>query len=1539
MENNQKTEGMQITLINEAEGNMYNIWLPDGEPKGRYTFAAFGVDCFYIEAYKEAWHAICKNGAVFENCADDMKYCIPLASDSFIKIFDGQRHFALFAQKLSDDNMVFSKFIIGKKVESITIGRNRDNDICVGNGMVSGNHAVLEKAGNRWQITDLDSTHGTFCNCRRIKKAALRCGDVVYIVGLKIIIGVDFLALNMASGNRLVLNPQIFNRTNRQSAYIGEAVQQQEEQLYNRLPRKRMALKFDTIQVEAPPMSMRNNKMPFLLRSANSLVMGTTALMAGRITSVLTSLLFPFLTNNYTEKERKEYEDKRKSLYLDYLNRKNCEIQEERQKEETTLKWNYPNLESVLEIAQTGTRLWERKKFDDDFLSIRIGEGERNLLAEITYPREQLSMEEDELETAMRSLVQTPVKLNGVPIQTSLVDDFVCGVSGLYAERVKFVRNFILQLAITHSYDEVKLIFLADEMTMNYFQFVRYLPHIWNDERDFRFLATNLSEAYRIGEYLQKEMESTDKEGLEEILKTRPFYVVVSFDKKCFDGMEILKDVLQEKENQGVAVVAAFPDLPKECSKIFRLSDQEYSEVIHIRDLDSENEKFLADEFNPYQAEAAIRRIANTKLRTVEQAYALPKMLTFLQMFGVGKIEHLNIENRWKNSNPVQSLATPIGVATDGSLFMLDLHQRFQGPHGLVAGTTGSGKSEFLLTYILSMAVNYHPDEVAFVLIDYKGGGLAGAFDDPEHGVHLPHLVGTITNLDGASIQRSLVSIQSELIRRQRIFNEVKTAIGEGTMDIYTYQKAYRNGLVKDPLPHLFIISDEFAELKQQEPEFMDKLISAARIGRSLGIHLILATQKPSGVVNDQIRSNTKFRVCLKVQDKADSNDMLKRPEAAELKDTGRFYLQVGYNEFFALGQSAWSGADYEPKEEVTVRKDESLQLIDGNGQNIVEVRKKQQAGKASGSQLVAVVNYISEIARRDNIEVRQLWKPAVSEELTYEDTLKELPSAEPGETVETVVGMVDDPENQTQFPLSIDLQNCGNMLILGESGCGKSTFLQTMLYDLTGRYSPEKVQYYIVDCSSHSLRIFRDAPHCGAWLSEEKDGDIDRLFRLLDEQIKKRKKLFAQEDVSSYDMYIRKKSLPLLIYVIDNMAGLAATPKGDTYYSGIAEYMKRCSGLGIQFVITASHLNELYSKTKQEIATRVALEQKDKYGYGDVLNSRCEYLPAKNKGHGMVCINDRLLEFQTALMTAEKGTDEDLKAMVDRACQPYGSQVHAERLQVLDLEQTYEDFLQEFAKGRIPIGYAIHDVKPVALPIKQLSMLSIYMGNDNGRKAVMQNLVKAGQKNGMEILVVKKQEGSCFADETAFPGVKTIECSEEALYDFILDMTAKIGPRIETLQAYTRAHGLKASRSDIYKDTYSYMSENVQPIFVILESFGDLYKAIKEEANDKAMAKLFHISRNVGIYYAAGFYPGEKSNSAYEITSAYNPEKIEIYLGGRYEQQDMGRLPSEFSRISKEQPYNKGLMRYKDEFHAIFMPCGILEQKEVNEDDRDIFS
>ena len=213
-------------------------------------------------------------------------------------------------------------------------------------------------------------------------------------------------------------------------------------------------------------------------------------------------------------------------------------------------------------------------------------------------------------------------------------------------------------------------------------------------------------------------------------------------------------------------------------------------------------------------------------------------MLTFFDMLRCGNVAQLNALVRWKSSNPVKTLAAPLGVNKDGSLLHLDIHQKAHGPHGLIAGTTGSGKSELIITYLLSVAACYDPLEVGFVLIDYKGGGMSDTLKA------LPHVVGVIDNLGGRqSIHRAMVSITNELKRRQRIFKETGERLTMKNLDIHEYQGLYRAGKVDEPLQHLIIVSDEFAELKQQEPEFMDDLVSAARIGRSLGVHLILATQ------------------------------------------------------------------------------------------------------------------------------------------------------------------------------------------------------------------------------------------------------------------------------------------------------------------------------------------------------------------------------------------------------------------------------------------------------------------------------------------------------------------------------------------------------------------------------------------------------------------------------------------------------------------------------------------------------------------------
>ena len=706
-----------------------------------------------------------------------------------------------------------------------------------------------------------------------------------------------------------------------------------------------------------------------------------------------------------------------------------------------------------------------------------------------------------------------------------------------------------------------------------------------------------------------------------------------------------------------------------------------------------------------------VRKLSGIKLDLSSTSEVLPSMLTFLEMYNVSKIEHLNIRTRWKENNPTVTLKAPVGVDTLGNLFYLDLHEKYQGPHGLVAGMTGSGKSEFIITYILSMAVNYHPDEVAFILIDYKGGGLAGAFENKKKGIKLPHLAGTITNLDGASINRSLVSIQSELRKRQSIFNEAKQISNEGTMDIYKYQKLYREGIVTEPVPHLFIISDEFAELKTQQPEFMDQLISTARIGRSLGVHLILATQKPNGVVNDQIWSNSRFRVCLKVQEKQDSMDMIKRPDAAELSATGRFYLQVGYNEFFDIGQSAWCGAPYVPAEEVESKEEDSVQIIDNLGRIVKEVKdskKENEENVNNIKQIVGIVNYLSEIADEDHISVRKLWMDEIPEFITVNSLInKHGPLQKDG--LEVVIGEYDDPFNQQQNIVIHNVSECGNTIIYGAMGSGKELLVNTLVCGLIENFAPSDINLFLIDFGSEALQMYAKAPHVGNVLLSSDEEKLIRLMKILKEQIYERKKLLAEYS-GNPDLYEKAtgRSLTTIVTIIDNYA--AFNELYENLVDEIAYLSREGSKYKIYFIITATAVNEVKYKISQNFGKQYVLQMNDKSDYSSVFGNVKGVYPSKLIGRGLILKNS-VYEFQTAHICK----DEELQAYVTGLISELNANYSDDNvIKVPEVPEklTPEDIKITQTLENVQVGVDLDLVKPVVVNLKK-SVVNVITGKN----------------------------------------------------------------------------------------------------------------------------------------------------------------------------------------------------------------------------------
>ena len=1234
------------TLPNRVKGQ---YWVKDADSRGKSR------DLLRIEATDGKWELRSSRLAWVLDEEGRRKECCTLSAGLylFVQINGSSDRFVLYAEEADETRQNLNKVFVNRP-DVFTIGRTENNNFSYNNPFVSGTHARLSFDGASWSVSDNNSRNGTFVNGERITSKKLSAGDLIYIMGLKIVVGDHFLALN---------NPDklVTVRSDALSIYqpekaVSHEIKEEEPDYFSRSPRFVRELTHEEITIDPPPSPEKLDTVPLALMIGPSMTMGLTAVgtgvlsvmnvtaNGGNITQALPTLimsfsmllgtvLWPILTKKYEKKQKIKAEKERQEKYLAYLNDVSDEIRRIGKEQESILRDSMAEpSECVERILRRKPNLWERAYGQSDFLQLRLGTGNLPMDLEVKYQPKKFTMEDDTLQNAMLSLAEQPKELRGVPVGISLLANPFVGLCGGSWATSNMLKNLLLQMIAYHSYNELKIILVTDEEHAGEWEFIRYIPHFWSGDRSLRFFVNSQDDLKEVSAFLETEvLVRASKEHTQEPV---PHYVMMATDSNLLRKCEAVNKILEAETALGFSLLLCsdkISDFPKETGLIVN-TDNEHSTLIDNNTANGEGLPFAADIFNDSLSEEIGRAIADIQLDLSSTNFTLPSMLTFLEMFGVGKVEHLNSLTRWKDNNPVKTLQTPIGVDTYGDHFYLDLHEKFHGPHGLVAGMTGSGKSEFIITYILSLAVNYHPDEVAFILIDYKGGGLAGAFEDPERGIKLPHLAGTITNLDGAAIKRSLISIQSELRRRQALFNKARRIANSGTIDIYKYQQMYRDKLVDEPCPHLFIISDEFAELKAQQPEFMEQLISAARIGRSLGVHLILATQKPSGVVDDQIWSNSRFRICLKVQEKADSEDMIKRPDAAALSQTGRFYLQVGFNELFALGQSAWCGADYIPKDVVEKAIDTSIQVVDNMGRVILNVNPSRQEKKSDTKQIVAIVNYLSELAGEEHIVERSLWLPPIPAKIYPEALEAKYGYSEQPFVLEPAIGEYDDPFNQSQALLTVPLSRDGNCLVYGSTGNGKTTFLTTLCYQLIRHHSPEEVNLYIVDFGSETLKAFEKAPQVGGVVLAAEEEKMINLLKLLKKEIDARRLLFSDYG-GDYASYVRTghTDKPNIVVMLNNFS--VFTELYEDYQDDFMILSRDGVKYGICFVVTAGSTNAVRYRTQQNFKFMLTMQLNDETDYPIIVGKTEGLVPSRFKGRGLVAL-DRVYEFQTAFCT-----------------------------------------------------------------------------------------------------------------------------------------------------------------------------------------------------------------------------------------------------------------------------------------------------------------
>lgn len=616
-----------------------------------------------------------------------------------------------------------------------------------------------------------------------------------------------------------------------------------------------------------------------------------------------------------------------------------------------------------------------------------IGIGAQPIVMPYIGSDHPLTIQEDELEQRRQEFLDQPCVLQDVPLILTMRECRCFQIQGSRSLQLAYARYVLLHHAMLYPPHSTLLFIACEERDAAYFP--RFLPHQFQED-GCRLLCHDLRSMAAMAIELRQ--------------AKRPILAISL-------ASSFTTFLMQNAHDMPMALLACHESLPSAEAIVLKQGCGQFCD-----------QRFTWQQESQFAT--AMHQLCNIG---GQMRQTFPKLLSFLELYHVNTMMQLQIEKRWQQHDSEHSLQAQIGITQDGGILTLDLHERSHGPHGIVAGMTGSGKSEWLITLLLSLAVNYHPCDCAFVLIDYKGGGMAKTLE------RLPHTAGIITNLDGSLIQRSLKSLDVELLRRQRLFAQVMEQTGAASMNIDVYQKLYHEHQVTEVIPHLIIAADEFAELKQQEPQFMEQLIRIARIGRSLGIHLILATQKPSGVVDDQIWSNARFHVCLKVADEADSMDMLKRKEGAQIKAVGRFYLQVGCDELFMEGQSAYAKTPYDPQQSGVGR----ALIKEMNAAGGILREWKREGNQPVPTQCNALMDTLCQLAHKQAQFPPPLWLDPLPETLSSHQVRKDC------------FALADDPDHCRQFAVSVQ-DNLVNTIFLAQkihdAGRAISAFLSALL-------------------------------------------------------------------------------------------------------------------------------------------------------------------------------------------------------------------------------------------------------------------------------------------------------------------------------------------------------------------------------------------------------------------------------------------------------------------------------------------------------------
>lgn len=1253
--------------------------------------------------------------------------------------------------------------------EQIIVGNKADCDIRIDNPFLGNDYVVITKKGMNYCINSVNTRYGIQINGFSTKQpqSIIKNGEFFCFYGYSFNINHDIF---YTTKNAVVISKYTINKLDNQKNYL-------KYPRFIRNVRQQYKMPEASPEILKPKAKDDSEEQNFLLSALPMLVnmvlmIAVRGVMGGGGAFViyfalmmLSSMGISVYTFVDGKKKRRIKEEKRIEIYMKYLAEQEDNIIKLREQEKILANQMNPRLDEYMEFVKDfDGRLFEKERQHDDYLSVRLGSGIVPSGCQIDYKQEEYVETEDELMNYPRVLHDKYQFLPDMPVLLELRDLNAVGFVGVRTKLYQIEKNLIMEFAASHFYKDVKLFLIMDKDDITLFDWARWLQNTYNEDTKTRNFMYDSDSAKISLEFLYSELSHRESSGGK---GNREDYIVFVYKSDVISNHPVSEFVGHAKDLGFHFVFFEEHEelLNKECQRRIFLNAKDFTGYVQNVEDGKDMQEFQYSHISRADAEKAAKRLAGVYVDEVNLENQLTKNITLFQLLDIMSPYDLELGKRWEKSRIFESMAAPLGVKSGNEIVYLDLHEKYHGPHGLVAGTTGSGKSEIMQTYILSMATLFHPYEVGFIIIDFKGGGMVNQF------LNLPHLNGAITNIDGKEINRSLMSIKAELRKRQELFAE------QNVNHINDYIRAYKEGKTEIPLPHLILIVDEFAELKSDQPEFMKELISAARIGRSLGVHLILATQKPSGVVNDQIWSNSKFKLCLKVQNKNDSNEVLKSPLAAEIREPGRAYLQVGNNEIFQLFQSAFSGAPVK-NDGINNQKKFRISCVELSGMRKVLYEQMPESNAGGETQLDALVNRIHEYCEDQHIQkLPNICLPPLETNIPYTlDGFENLSN-----DVMIPIGLVDDPSRQRQFVESLNFSQ-SNIFILGSSLSGKTCMLQNIVYGITQLYSPQEVNLYIMDFASMILKNFASMNHVGGVIVNGEDDKLKNFLKMIKEMIVSRKEFLSKKGLSSFSSYREsgEKELPQIIILLDNW--ISFKNNYADYAEMLIELVRDSVSVGISFVMTASQGGGIGFKLLASFNKRIALYCNDSGDYA-TLYEHNRMKPDSIPGRGIAEINRTFYECQYYISFAAAKEFERvhlIREYIAHINKRY-DKLHAKGIPVVPEQVTEEFLVQEFGENQIGnydafLGMEYNSIEPRRLLMSKLAFMNFIGGNKALRtqytKYLVERVIQRMNIYPAKLYICDDEEGSLkdCASKAEFYSTKASEAGDmlNAVYDLL---------------------------------------------------------------------------------------------------------------------------------------------------------------------------